>query len=42
MMQSRQFDLPALVSHEFSVDQIVEALTLAGQPDRAQKVCISF
>jgi threonine dehydrogenase-like Zn-dependent dehydrogenase len=42
MMRSGRFDLPALVSHEFPVDQINEALTLAGQPDRAQKVCISF
>jgi threonine dehydrogenase-like Zn-dependent dehydrogenase len=42
MMRSGKFDLPALVSHEFPVDQINEALTLAGQPDRAQKVCISF
>jgi threonine dehydrogenase-like Zn-dependent dehydrogenase len=42
MMRSGKFDLPGLVSHEFPVDQINEALMLAGQPDRAQKVCISF
>jgi threonine dehydrogenase-like Zn-dependent dehydrogenase len=42
MMRSGEFDLPALVSHEFPVSRIAEALTLAGQPDRAQKVCISF
>jgi threonine dehydrogenase-like Zn-dependent dehydrogenase len=42
MMRSGKYDLPALVSHEFPVDQINEALTLADQPNRAQKVCISF
>jgi threonine dehydrogenase-like Zn-dependent dehydrogenase len=42
MMQSGKYELSALVSHEFPIDQINEALTLAGQPDRAQKVCISF
>jgi threonine dehydrogenase-like Zn-dependent dehydrogenase len=42
MMRSGKYALPALVSHEFPVDQINEALTLAGQPNRAQKVCISF
>lgn len=42
MMRSGRFDLPGLVSHEFPVDQINEALMLAGQPNRAQKVCISF
>ena len=42
MMRSGKYDLSALVSHEFPVDQINEALTLAGQPNRAQKVCISF
>lgn len=42
MMRSGEYDLPTLVSHEFPVDQINEALTLAGRPNRAQKVCISF
>ena len=42
MMRSGKYDLSALVSHEFPIEQINEALILAGQPDRAQKVCISF
>jgi threonine dehydrogenase-like Zn-dependent dehydrogenase len=42
MMRSGKFDLASLVSHEFPVEQINEALTLAGQPNQAQKVCISF
>ena len=42
MMRSRKYDLAALVTHEFPVDQITEALKLASQPNLAQKVCISF
>ena len=42
MMRSGRYDLASLVSHEFPVDQINEALTLAGDPNAAQKVCISF
>ena len=42
MMQSGKYDLSALVTHEFPVDQITEALKLASQPNLAQKVCISF
>lgn len=42
MMRSERFDLPSLVTHEFSVEQINEAITLAAKADEAQKVCISF
>lgn len=42
MMRSGQFDLPALVTHEFPIDRITEALEQAGRPEEAQKVCISF
>ena len=42
MMRSGKYDLASLVTHEFPVEQINEALTLAAKPDQAQKVCISF
>ena len=42
MMRARKDDLGMLVTHEFTVDRIEEALTLAGNPDQAQKVCIAF
>ncbi|MCW1431646.1 zinc-dependent alcohol dehydrogenase [Novosphingobium sp. JCM 18896] len=42
MMRSRRYDLSSLVTHEFPVDQISEAIALAAKPDEAQKVCISF
>jgi threonine dehydrogenase-like Zn-dependent dehydrogenase len=42
MMRSGRFDLPSLVTHEFPLEQINEALVQAGKPDEAQKVCISF
>jgi 2-desacetyl-2-hydroxyethyl bacteriochlorophyllide A dehydrogenase len=42
MMRSGKYDLAALVTHEFPIDQIEDALKLAGNPDAAQKVCVSF
>ncbi len=42
MMRSRRHDLSSLVTHEFRVERINEALKLAGDPHHAQKVCISF
>ncbi|MCB2077959.1 MAG: zinc-binding dehydrogenase [Novosphingobium sp.] len=42
MMRSGKFDLPSLVTHEFPVDRITDALEQACKPDEAQKVCISF
>lgn len=42
MMRSGRFDLPALVTHEFPIDRITEALEQAGRANEAQKVCISF
>ena len=42
MMRSGRFDLPALITHEFPIERIEEALEQAGRPNEAQKVCISF
>ena len=42
MMRSGRFDLPSLVTHEFPIERITEALEQAGRPDEAQKVCITF
>ena len=42
MMRSGRFDLASLVTHEFPVERISEALEQACRPDEAQKVCISF
>lgn len=42
MMRSGQHDLASLVTHEFKIEQINEAITLAGNSNAAQKVCISF
>jgi hypothetical protein len=42
MMRARRDELCSLVTHEFKVDHINEALTIAGDPHHAQKVCISF
>jgi 2-desacetyl-2-hydroxyethyl bacteriochlorophyllide A dehydrogenase len=42
MMRSGRFDLPSLVTHEFPVEQISEAIELAARSDVAQKVCIAF
>lgn len=42
MMRSGKYDLPSLVTHEFPVDEIEDAIRLAADPHVAQKVCISF
>jgi 2-desacetyl-2-hydroxyethyl bacteriochlorophyllide A dehydrogenase len=42
MMRSGRFALSSLVTHEFPVDRINEAITLAAKADEAQKVCIAF
>lgn len=42
MMQSGRFDLSALVTHEYGVEDIEEALQMGARADQAQKVCISF
>ncbi|MDG2004471.1 MAG: zinc-binding dehydrogenase [Novosphingobium sp.] len=42
MMRSGKHDLASLVTHTFNVEQIEDAITLAGNPHEAQKVCISF
>lgn len=42
MMQSGQHDLAALVTHEYPVDRIAEALDMASNAGAAQKVCIAF
>lgn len=42
MMKSGQYDLSSLVTHEYGVEQIADALVMGGNPTEAQKVCISF
>jgi threonine dehydrogenase-like Zn-dependent dehydrogenase len=42
MMRSRKYDLSCLVTHEYKVAQISEALVMGGNANEAQKVCISF
>lgn len=42
MMRSRKYDLESLVTHEFPIEQIREAISLASNPNEAQKVCIAF
>ncbi len=42
MMRSGRFDLSSLVTHEFNIEEIERALVQAGNPQEAQKVCVSF
>jgi 2-desacetyl-2-hydroxyethyl bacteriochlorophyllide A dehydrogenase len=42
MMKSGSFDLSSLVSHEYGVEQIADALTMGSNANEALKVCISF
>ena len=42
MMRAKRDELAALVTHEFKVDQINQAIALAADAQHAQKVCISF
>ncbi len=42
MMKSGRYDLSSLVTHEYKVEQIAEALVMGGNSKEAQKVCISF
>jgi 2-desacetyl-2-hydroxyethyl bacteriochlorophyllide A dehydrogenase len=42
MMRSGRHDLSQLVTHEFDVERINEAIQLAANPEAAQKVCITF
>lgn len=42
LMKSGKYDLSTLVSHEFEVDRIVDALVMGGNSKEAQKVCISY
>jgi len=42
VMRSGKYDLSALVTHEFGVDQIEEAIAMGADTSKAQKVCISF
>jgi threonine dehydrogenase-like Zn-dependent dehydrogenase len=42
MMKSGKYDLEALISHEYPVDKINDALAMGGKADEAQKVIISF
>ena len=42
MMQSNKFDLTSLISQKYSVEDIEEALNMAANPDKSQRVVISF
>lgn len=42
MMRSGRYDLSSLVTHEYQVDQICDAMVMGGNTAEAQKVCISF
>ena len=42
MMKSGRYDLASLVTHEYAVDDIAEALVMGGNAQLAQKVCIAF
>ena len=42
MMQSGRYDLSSLVTHEYGVEHIAEALVMGGNAREAQKVCIAF
>ncbi|CAN7588835.1 alcohol dehydrogenase catalytic domain-containing protein [Phenylobacterium sp. LjRoot225] len=42
MMRSGRYELSTLVTHEYQVDQIADALVMGANAKKAQKVCISF
>ena len=42
MMRSKRYDLSSLITHEYSVDQIEDALVMGTRANEAQKVCVSF
>jgi Zn-dependent alcohol dehydrogenase len=42
MMKSGRLDLSALVTHEYGVEQIADALVMGANAGEAQKVCIAF
>jgi 2-desacetyl-2-hydroxyethyl bacteriochlorophyllide A dehydrogenase len=42
MMRSGRFDLTPLVTHQYRVDEIKDAIVMAGDASAAQKVCIAF
>lgn len=42
MMKSGRFDIGSLVTHEFGVEDVAEALKQGCKAEEAQKVCVSF
>ncbi|UVO52614.1 zinc-binding dehydrogenase [Sphingomonas sp. SUN039] len=42
MMRSGKYDVSSLVTHEYPVEQIADALVMGGNATEAQKVCIAF
>jgi len=42
MMKSGKYDLSSLVTHEYRIDQINDALVMGANAKEAQKVCISY
>lgn len=42
MMRSGKYDLASLITHEYPVDKIADALVMGGKAGEAQKVCVRF
>jgi threonine dehydrogenase-like Zn-dependent dehydrogenase len=42
MAQSGEYDISKMVSHEYRIDDIEEAIKMAGNPDEALKVAINY
>lgn len=42
MMKSGRYDLSSIVTHEYKVEQLADALVMGSNAQEAQKVCISF
>lgn len=42
MMKSGRFDIASLITHEYGVEQIADALVKGSMANEAQKVCVAF
>lgn len=42
MMRSGKYDLASLVTHEYPLEKIADALVMGGRASEAQKVCVRF
>jgi hypothetical protein len=41
-MKSGTYDLASLVTHEYKLERIADALVMGSKANEAQKVCVSF